>query len=391
MSRVDTHLGREILDIPPLVNPAQMDASQIDRIPADSEQADPVRPEPAQADLPEVRREVLERLREWDFVPPREELEAICRLLGIAVPERTERMMWQVRLRKALDSFCDRFWSFSPQARAWKWSALDRACGSSPALRSRLQLLLPLLDFEMPDLSHESVLVRDLAGLMGELCLLPPPEQGVHRRTRLDLLRQTDAAGLAAAANYMAIAYPGLAQLDRGLTLREAGQRPVPRILLHTRRRRAAPRWVRWFRPVHPTPLPPRISAAQVQGNEAFERRVAGFIATATLVAILLVAFLMIFIVEPRKRAERERLRTPPANPAIRQAVLEAIRKANARKAPPPPDDSSRGDALRPLINKLLEERRQSQKLDDPAGAAGLPPAALEVPVLPAQPEAADE
>ena len=190
---------------------------------------------PEEAGQIEVRRQILERLRSKDYVLPLAEREAVCLLLGVRIAGQgsaagnpAARGIWQRRLREEFDAYCGIFWELSRSERSRVWNELAGLCSRAPRLRSHLLSLRHALDYELPELTGETLAVRALGQLLGDLCVLPPPQRALLRRSRLEL--SPDARReWRLAADFLSQVHPRLAQLDGGHCVRELKALPVVR------------------------------------------------------------------------------------------------------------------------------------------------------------------
>ena len=225
---------------------------------------------PDEAGPIEVRRQILHRLRNRDYVPPPAEREAVCLLMGVRVEGQGRaardpgaRGIWHLRLRQEFDAFHEQFWKLSPRERRRQWEELTFYAGDLPTLRSRLKLLQPVLDVGLPDLQHEAVTVRFLGALISQLAILPAPRQASLQRVNLAAM-ETEESRIAAAAaakplrrklprawlhaaEYLEQIYPRPAGLDGGVCLRELTAEFFESPSVHARRRRSLRRFRQRF------------------------------------------------------------------------------------------------------------------------------------------------
>jgi hypothetical protein len=168
----------------------------------------------------EVRRAYLERLRDYDFQPPRSLRDALRVLEGRCVPGIDEDRLREeeARLRAEVESFAEEFFDLSVGERRLRWDALSSACRGVPPLAARLRALRAGLGVETAGFPSD----ESFAGLLAEQLLrafaLPPLAQAASRQA---FLRQIEEPAAEAerpswekAARRLRADRPALASLD---------------------------------------------------------------------------------------------------------------------------------------------------------------------------------
>jgi hypothetical protein len=185
---------------------------------------------------PEARAAFLRRLPEWEFMPPVGAHRALELLKGCPVrgtdhaqAEFEALLAEQERLRAEVEGFAGRFWQLSTDERVTIWNRLSQGCGAFPALRERLQRLVPGLHLELLSEPPEDMHVKMLAQGVQELFVLRPAEQARKRREHLRRLRR-DFSAWRDAVRRVRVNFPEVAALGEPfLSELETVERPRKR------------------------------------------------------------------------------------------------------------------------------------------------------------------